>query len=420
MIVRSTRSPEQLGHDAQAFFKSAGSDSGSPVGVWLAPGRVNLIGDHVDYAYGVCLPFATTMATAVAARRRDDGLIRMLSQAPNGELLDATLALTDLDAAAAEPACLPDWRGYIAGTVHALGAGGMDIAVVSDVPLGSGLSSSAALECAVAVAARDLYDLEVSDDDLINATMRAENHYVGANTGGLDQNAVVRGRAGHALALDFLAHTHEHVPCALEGYQLLVADSHVEHSHATGGYGSRRGLIDSVADALLCTFREDDVVERAVEWATERATDRATEWAEANDTGYDPEVVRRRVRHVHSETARTIAAVDALQAGDIERFGQLMNDSHASLRDDYEIVPVELETAVQAALGAGAVGARITGGGFGGSIIALCRDDGSGSAADAVAAAIEAATASAGYPVPTIYATNAQDGARRVSLQSPS
>lgn len=399
MIVAETRSPQQLADDARAFFAShVGELAGTPtgeVGTWLAPGRVNVIGDHVDYAFGVCLPFATTMATAVAARKRDDSIVRMASQSPSGEILRAEVDLPDLlTPAGTDGAPLPDWRGYIAGTVHALGAGGMDIAVVSDVPLGSGLSSSAALECAVAVAARDLHGLPVSDDDLIAAAMKAENHYVGANTGGLDQNAVVRGQAGHALALDFLAGSHEQVPCHWEDYQLLVSDSHVEHSHATGGYGSRRGLIDRVAADLGCTFREDDIVERAAAWAQEQ--------------GEDEDTVRRRVRHVATETARTIEAIEALRAGDIPRFGELMNESHASLRDDYEIVPEELETAVQAALGAGAVGARITGGGFGGSIIALCADP------EAVAAAIEDATGSKGYPTPTIYATSPVDGARRV------
>ncbi|SDS55281.1 galactokinase [Corynebacterium timonense] len=362
------------------------------------------IGDHVDYAHGLCLPFATSMATAVAAHRRSDGLVRMASLAPGGDLLAASLSLSDLAPAPAR-GCLPDWRGYIAGTLRALldgtgtgaAAKGMDLAVVSDVPLGSGLSSSAALECAVGVAGRELWGLNASADDLIAAAMRAENHYVGANTGGLDQNAVVRGRAGHALALDFLAGTHEQVPCDFRGHTLLVADSHVEHSHATGGYGSRRGLIDELASSLACTFREADVVQRAVAWAAGRA-------------GADPEVVRRRVRHVHSETARTAAAIAALKAGDIGRLGELMNASHASLRDDYEVVPDELDTACRAARAAGAVGARITGGGFGGSTIALCPD----ADADSVATAIEVATAAKGYPVPTIYATAPQDGARRV------
>ena len=193
------------------------------------------------------------------------------------------------------------------------------------------------------------------------------------------------------------------MPCALAGYTLLVSNSRVEHSHATGEYSSRRGLIDAAAAALNCTFREDDVVERAVSWAAENPDEAL---------GNDPEVVRRRVRHVHSETARTVSAVTALKAGDIERFGELMNDSHVSLRDDYEIVPAALETAVRAAVGAGATGSRITGGGFGGSIIALCPDD----RTDAVAAAIEKATHAGGFPVPTIYATSAQDGARHVQL----
>ena len=401
MIVSSTRSPDRLSTDARAFFTE--HIGGTATGVWVAPGRVNLIGDHVDYAFGVCLPFATTMATAVAARAREDSIVRMVSHSPNGEILDAEVDLAELSTASSEPGCLPDWRGYIAGTVHALigdATSGLDIAVISDVPLGSGLSSSAALECAVAVAVRDLLAPVTTDDQIIAATMRAENHYVGANTGGLDQNAVVRGREGFALALDFLAGTHEQVPCNWEGYQLLVSDSRVEHSHVTGEYSSRRGLIDQVAAALDCTFREDDLVDRAVEWASS---------AGSGATDLTADVVRRRVRHVHTETARTLRAIAALKAGDIPQFGQLMNESHASLRDDFEIVPDALETAVQTALSTGAVGARITGGGFGGSIIALCRDED----VDAVAAAITADTTAQGHPTPVIYATSAQDGARR-------
>ncbi|WPF69609.1 galactokinase [Corynebacterium sp. 21KM1197] len=347
-MAMKVRNPETLGRDAADLYRRHYGDT--PAGLWFSPGRVNLIGDHVDYAFGLCLPVATTMGTAVAASPRSDSRVRMISVDPTGHRWVGEADLRDLSG-------VSDWRGYIAGTLWALDTPGMDLAVVSDVPLGSGLSSSAALECAVAVAARDLYNL---DADLAAAAMRAENEVVGANTGGLDQRACLYSRPDHALALDFLDGSMEHVPCDLSFLSFLVANTNAAHSHATRGYGSRRGLIDALLADLSCTFREESMVEEAVKWA--------------ESTGRDPEVVRRRVRHVVSETQRTRRAIAALRAGDAERFGALMNASHDSLRDDYEVVTPELEAAVRAAREAGAVGARMTGGGFGGSIVALSPD----------------------------------------------
>ncbi|MGV0358828.1 galactokinase [Corynebacterium mastitidis] len=374
MIVRSA---DQLAREASALYER--TYHGAPSGVWLSPGRVNLIGDHVDYAFGVCLPLATTMATVVAAAPRADRRVRMVSVDPTGATWEGEAHLDDVSA-------LGDWRGYVAGTLWALGSGGMDIAVVSDVPVGSGLSSSAALECSVAVAARDLYGL---DADLAAAAMRAENEVVGANTGGLDQRACLYARRGNALALDFLSGGMEQVECRWPGHHLLVANTNAAHSHATGGYGSRRGLIDRVAAALGCTFREEGLVDQAVAWA--------------KGTEDDPEVVRRRVRHAVTETRRTSEAIGALRGGDTARLGELMNQSHDSLRDDYEVVTPELEAAVQAARAAGAVGARMTGGGFGGSIVALCKDP------DAATAEIVRAV-----PEADVYIVEPQDGARRL------
>lgn len=370
MIVRT---PEQLGHDAAELYRQHYGET--PAGTWFSPGRVNLIGDHVDYAFGRCLPVATTMGTAVAATRREDRRVRMISVDPTGHSWVGEADLSDVSG-------LQDWRGYLAGTLWALEASGMDLAVVSDVPLGSGLSSSAALECAVAVAARDLCGL---DTDLVAAAMRAENEVVGANTGGLDQRACLFARQDHALALDFLDGSLEQVPC---DFQFLVANTNAAHSHATGGYGSRRGLIDALLADLHCTFREEGDVERAVEWA--------------HAAGRDPEMVRRRVRHVVTETRRTHEATVALRAHDAERFGALMNASHDSLRDDYEVVTPELEAAVQAAREAGALGARMTGGGFGGSIVALCAGK-----AEEVTRRIKQAV-----PQADVYVMSPQDGAK--------
>ncbi|KQB83939.1 galactokinase [Corynebacterium oculi] len=371
-MAMRVRGPEKLGRDAADLYRLHYGET--PTGAWFSPGRVNLIGDHVDYAFGLCLPAATTMGTAVAASPRPDRRVRMISLDPTGRRWVGEADLGDVSG-------LGDWRGYLAGTLWALGTSGMNLAVVSDVPLGSGLSSSAALECAVAVAARDLYGLKA---DLAAAAMRAENEVVGANTGGLDQRACLYAQADHALALDFLNDTAEQVPC---DFRFLVANTNAAHSHATGDYGSRRGLIDALSEDLRCTFREEGDIAAAVEWA--RAE------------GRDPELVRRRVRHVVTETRRTRRAVEALRARDAEGFGALMNASHDSLRDDYEVVTPELEAAVLAARDAGAMGARMTGGGFGGSIVALCAD------VEAVSRQIVRAV-----PRADVYVMSPQGGAR--------
>lgn len=371
------RQPQELGNDAAALYTH--EYGAEPAGVWLSPGRVNLIGDHVDYAHGVCLPLATTMSTAVAASPRRDRRVRMISVDPTVKRRVGSADLDDVSA-------LNDWRGYIAGTLWALGTQGMDLAVVSDVPVGSGLSSSAALECSVAVAARDLFELEA---DLAAAAMRAENEVVGANTGGLDQRACLYARRDHALALDFLTGSMEHVPCTWPGLHLLIANTNAAHSHSTGGYGSRRGLIDALHSALNCTFREENLVEEAVAWAA--------------GSDYDAETVRRRVRHVLSETSRAQRAIVALKEGDIALLGSLMDASHDSLRDHYEVVTPELEAAVQAARRAGSVGARMTGGGFGGSIVALCAEP------ERVAQEIRAAV-----PAADTYVVTPQGGAHRL------
>lgn len=381
------------------FHEQWGQD---PEGVWEAPGRVNLIGEHVDYADGLSMPFALTLTTKVAARRRSDDLIRAVSQAPDGTVLKGEVALSEVvghDQLG--------WMGYVAGTVWSLQqaglpVSGMDLALVSDVPLGSGLSSSAALECAVGIASCELaLGQPLSQEDrhtLMLAAIRAENEVVGASTGGLDQRASLFCAPGQALLIDFLADAHRLIPCDLEahGLRLLGANTNVSHSHSSGQYGSRRGLIDAIGASWQGTFRDSGVAEAARAWA-----------------GADPErqaLAERRVRHVTTEIARTEQAAAALEREDFTELGASMNASHDSLRDDFEVVTPELESAVQAARTAGALGARMTGGGFGGTIIALVREP----EAQQTATAIREAAARHGFPEPTMMNLSPGPAARRI------
>ncbi len=397
----TTRTTTELTSAARTLY--ANSFDTECNGVWAAPGRVNLIGDHVDYAGGISIPFALEQRTAAAVGARTDGLLRIVSIAP-GETEAIRFEIPLDEVGPGNPA---NWAGYVAGAIWAYREAtnadnhtGFDIAVVSDVPLGSGLSSSAALECAVALAAHDLDGL--ADDNralLVAACMRAENEVVGASTGGLDQRASLYGEAGHALAIDFAADTVELVPCdmAAAGLSLLIADTNAPHSLSDGQYASRRGLIDAATAALGATTL------RGVADAANRARTWASETGEA-----DPDVAYRRVAHVVAETARTAEAVAALKAGDFEKVRRLMTDSHISLRDDFEVVTPELESAF---LAAGQLGSRMTGGGFGGSVITLLPV----AQVEATAVAIAEAAAARGFPEPTFMVARPGAGAQRIS-----
>lgn len=402
----NTRTPDELARDACTLFDAHFDQA--PLGVWAAPGRVNVIGDHVDYAGGASIPFALTQLTAMAVAPRDDQLIRLVSLAPGA---DTPLAF-DIPLADIRPGHPNNWAGYVAGVLWAGQAAGvwpdcpgLDIAIVSDVPLGSGLSSSAALECAMAVAAFEITHghapAAADRARLVTLCMQAENEVVGASTGGLDQRASLFGEAGKALVIDFQADTTTPVPfdLAAQDMVLLIADTNAPHTLNDGQYASRRGVIDSVADALAGpgkTLRD---------LPAGRVEEEAGEWATAH--GMDAAMVQRRVRHVVDETARTLAAAGDLERGDLPAFQQRMQDSHESLRDLYEVVTPELESAFQAA---GRFGARMTGGGFGGSVIVLLAE----SEVDAAVQRISAAAAAAGHPECTFALAVPGDGARRI------
>jgi galactokinase len=341
-----------------------------PDGVWTAPGRVNLIGEHVDYNGGRCLPMALTRVTAAAVRVRDDGVVRLASTDPDAEPFEARLS--DLG-----PGSVDGWAAYAAGTVWALreagvDAPGMDLAVSSDVPLGAGLSSSASLEGAVALAVAELAGRP--DDPalrhlLIQAAIRAENEVVGAGTGGMDQTVALLAEEGAAL----LIHTRDfrtvpvHLGLAEAGLELMVIDTRVKHTLADGQYAKRRADCDEAARQL------------GLEWLSD---------ATPADVGRlsDPRL-RARTRHVVTENQRVDRVVELVRAGRVAEIGPLLDASHASLRDDYEVSAAELDVVVEAATAAGALGARMVGGGFGGSAIALIHAEDADTVADAVVTA---------------------------------
>jgi galactokinase len=300
---------------------------------------VNLIGEHVDYNGGRCLPIALTQTTRARVTRRGDDRLRFTS----GER-EWTGAVGE------QP---EGWAAYVGGVLLALEATeGLDVDITSDVPVGAGLSSSAALECAVAIAVDRLLDLGSTPDQLVAASIRAESEFVGAPTGGLDQSIAVHAVQGQALLLDFADDSREQVPFdpTAHGLALLVIDTRVSHELTDGGYGSRRDQAWAAAEELGLTHISE-------------ATDE-----QVASLGDD---LRPRARHVVTENARVDSFVRALRADDWAALGPLMDASHESLRTDYEVSCEELDVAVEVAREAGALGARMTGGGFGGSAIAL-------------------------------------------------
>ncbi|TYP85980.1 galactokinase [Blastococcus xanthinilyticus] len=378
---------------SEAFAARFGS---RPDGVWAAPGRVNVIGEHTDYNGGWVLPVALPHTTRAAVARRDDGLLVLASaQHPDA---DAEIAVADL-----RPGRPGGWAGYPAGVVHALAdraAGGLSVLVDGDVPAGAGLSSSAALSCSVALAVRDLLELDLDADDLVDVARRAENDFVGAPTGVLDQAAAILCTAGHALFLDTRDGTREQVPFDLAGagLALLVLDTGTTHDHAEGGYGDRRRECEEAARRLgVDLLREiDDVA------ALEPLADGTA----------DGELLARRARHVVTEDARVLEVVAALRGdADPRAMGPVLTAGHSSLRDDFEVSVPLLDATVEAAVAAGAHGARMVGGGFGGSAVALIE----AGAADDVTAAVTERFAREGHPAPRSFVVVPAAGARRLA-----
>ena len=333
---------------AAAFADRFGHD---PVGIWAAPGRVNLIGEHTDYNDGFVMPFALAQRVTVAA-------------APSG---NDTWTVTSLNRKSTVSFGRSDlvpgrggWSAYVAGVVWALDEAGhqlpgADLVLTSDVPVGAGLSSSAALECAVLTALVELNGIEMASIDRAKLARRAENEFVGAPTGLMDQAASTLGTAGHALFFDCRSTEAKQVRLDLDGagLELLVLDTKTPHALVDSEYAARRASCEEAARRLGVPALRD-------------VGDLAAALAELDD-----EVMQRRVRHVVTENARVLAAAEVLRAGRVADLGPLLDASHASMRDDFEITVPTVDLAVESARASGALGARMTGGGFGGCIIAL-------------------------------------------------
>jgi galactokinase len=355
---------------------------------WRAPGRLNLIGEHTDYNDGYVLPLALPYATTAAVSARTDGVLAVRS-AQRG---DADLPVADLT-----PGRVDGWAAYVAGVVWAFGeaghdvAGGFDVAVDGSVPEGAGLSSSAALECSVAAALEDLLGLGVDRAGLARLAQRAENDFVGMPSGAMDQMASMLCTDAHALFLDCRSLVTEQVPLdpAASGLAVLGVDSRTPHQLTDGAYAERRRACEQAAAALGVPALRD--------------ADRA-------DLDRLDGDLRKRARHVVTENERVLQTVAALRAGRVADIGPLLSASHASMRDDFEITVPRVDLIAATAEVAGALGARMTGGGFGGCVLALVPVERAGAVRDAIATAY----AEAGFGAADFFPAVASPGARRI------
>lgn len=436
---------ERLTHRFTEFYGHA------PHGVWRAPGRVNLIGEHTDYNDGFVLPFAIDRAAMVAGRLKQPsdtrtGTADLASTyaSDGGDYSRASFTVSELT-----PGSVDGWGAYPAGVVYVLASldgaevPGFELLLDSTVPVGAGLSSSHAVEVATIVALNDLLGLGLSHPDLARLTQRAENEFVGAPTGIMDQSASLMGRAGGALFLDCRTLESEIVPLPLaeHGLSVLVIDTKVAHSHADDGYAARRTSCERAAATLGVNSLRDIPIADDAAPATIAATgtvpgsapntaadaapatgpvpgappNKGTSRTDLSAPGtldvLDDETARR-VRHVLSENGRVLETVRRLRQGDLSGVGELMTASHVSLRDDYEVSCLELDLAVDAALNTGAIGARMTGGGFGGSAIALVHE----SQLDQVRDAVLRTFADHELQSPDTFTVLPADGAQRIVM----
>ncbi len=388
---------------AHAFESEVGAP---PEGVWGAPGRVNLIGEHTDYNEGFALPLGIEQRALVAVRRRQDDELRLWSRQAGRQ----RLKLSEL-----APGKISGWAAYVGGAAWAAvkdgaRATGLDLLLDSDVPMGAGLSSSAAVECASLVAMADLWGFSRSLVQLARLAQRAEVEVAGVPCGLMDQLTSMCAGPGEALWLDFRSLDIERLALPLDaaGLELLVIDTRAPHQLADGAYAERRQACQQAARALGVTALRDATLDALANAASKLSLEH-----------------QRRARHVITENARVLEAVAVLKeaaihhgtprgqaraASELARLGPLLSLSHASLRDDFEVTVPQLDRAAEAAERAGALGARMIGGGFGGSVLALVRR----ADFDTVAAAVQAAFKDQRWTEPRSFRARAGSGAGRL------
>ena len=371
----------------EKFLETFGEE---PDLVAAAPGRVNLIGEHIDYSEGFVLPFAIKDRTLVAARKRDDSTVRVASAQRRNKIV--TVDIKDV-----KPGLKGEWERYALGVLWSMGVkSGVDLLIDGHVPLGAGLSSSAALECSVATAMNHLFDMGFNLEELARLTQKAENQYVGVPCGIMDQSVSLMATNGFALLLDCKDLSTRNIPfdVASHGLELLIIDTQAHHALTDGGYAERRASCESVAAKLhVKSMRELTIAQ------LDSSRDQLSE------TQYI------RARHAITEMKRVLDCVEALSNGDFVNVGQLMNQSHLSLRDDYNVSCPELNTAVEASLAAGALGSRMVGGGFGGSAIALIQ----ASKTSETISVVEKAFADKKFKTPRFFTSLPSQGAELLS-----
>ena len=371
----------------EKFLETFGEE---PDLVAAAPGRVNLIGEHIDYSDGFVLPFAIKDRTLVAARKRNDSTVRIASAQRRNKIV--TVDINQI-----KPGLKGEWERYALGVLWSMGVtNGVDLMIDGHVPLGAGLSSSAALECSVATAMNHLFDMGFNLEELARLTQKAENQYVGVPCGIMDQSVSLMATQGSALLLDCrdLSAKNISFDVASHGLELLIIDTQAHHALTDGGYAERRASCESVVAKLGITSLRELTMEQL---EGSRALINETEFV--------------RARHAVTEMKRVLDCVEALNVSDFEKVGQLINQSHISLRDDYTVSCPELDTAVDAALSAGALGSRMVGGGFGGSAIALIQ----ASKTTETIGAIEKAFSSKGFKAPRFFTSLPSQGAELIS-----
>ena len=385
-------------NDVLAKFEELFGNEGE-IGVYFAPGRVNLIGEHTDYNGGHVFPCALTIGTYMAARKRSDRKVRFYSM--NFE----SLGVIECSLDNLTPKDNGEWTNYPMGIIWAFeGRGmkldtGLDICLNGNIPNGSGLSSSASLEVVTGFMLRDIYGFDVTNQDLALIGQYSENNFNGCNCGIMDQFASAMGKADNAIFLDCNTLKFEYAPIKLEGAKIVVTNSMVKHSLVTSAYNDRR---NESAQALK---------DLQTVCGIETLGDLTEDEFEKYKSSIKDEVNRARAKHAVYENQRTIKAVAALKENDIETFGKLMNASHVSLRDDYETSCEEVDVLVEEAWKIdGVIGSRITGGGFGGCTVSIVKDE----AIDEFKEKLTAAYEEKVKKTPEFYVVSIGDGPSRL------